>query len=73
LDITLGAYALATGVSRIGSFTASATANGGASTANDVVTVGAGFSGSLSVYLGSGNDKVDGTSTATVLSVAMQG
>jgi Ca2+-binding RTX toxin-like protein len=73
LDITLGAYALAAGVSRIGAFTANATANGGASNnASDVVTVGAGFTGSLSVYLGSGNDKVDGTSTASALSVAMQ-
>jgi len=72
LDITLGAYALATGVSRVGAFTADAATNGGASTGNDVVTVGAGFTGSLSVYLGTGNDKVDGTLSAAALSVTMQ-
>lgn len=60
LTITLGALALAAGVSTL-------TGNGAA---NDSVTVGSGFTGALTFNIATGNDSIDASSSTSTLTVA---
>lgn len=57
---SLGANAAASGLATVT----------GSGAANDVITLGAGFTGSLRVNLGTGTDKVDGSASAATLTIA---
>jgi S-layer protein len=68
---TLDLSALAAGITTVGRQGTTAVATGGVSTTDDTITFGANYTGSATVFLGKGDDYVNGTSTTATLAIHM--